>query len=439
MEISDQLAAAQQKLFQRRQAVRPRAAAASSQSTCKPIHQERDHNRLTASHSPFFETAVSSPHQETAVPLSAADAPPVHEPPVSWELKNAQKQLQKLRGTDKQPQPGLTARKNSPETAVASDLQGNRQETAVSGHVGASGEAREPKDPDRTIKLYPDLAVAARKAGQAAVMRLLLLLHDADTNRRGWLEVEAIREATEGKGIMTWRRARQLLQQGRGAFWTYEEERDRYWIHGPARLASSLNLGRLTGRPVQLPYEVLTSGMGDFNATVHAAWLDSRKKKGNPKSQETIEEITGVPARTQRHYCQVASVDRVRNMAIGKPKTNTNIHNEAHKHGRAWFIFVDRKGKQGKPGAVYNAWMLPNSYQGATQLAPMGRQRKTNRKIKDLVKIQARGNDDRSVKKLFYPNGKDAAAKYGRDHSQDVFFPLGETRGKRLWNCLYAF
>lgn len=77
-------------------------------------------------------------------------------------------------------------------------------------------------------------------------------------------------------------------------------------------------MGRLRGRPVILPLTAVADSIGMFKANLYAA-SHSGRKSNNPISRDKQAALTGVPERTQRHYCAVAGVDRQENIALGQP------------------------------------------------------------------------------------------------------------------------
>ena len=136
------------------------------------------------------------------------------------------------------------------------------------------------------------------------------------------------------------------------------------WLFGAARTAAYvLEVERLTGKPVALPLSAITESIGTFKAHLYGAWHSGRKTT-NPISRKVQENITGVPERTQRHYCKIAKVERKSNIAIGRKHTPLNVEEAAWQHSRAVFDFIDSQGKQGRKGGHYLAWHLPNSYSG---------------------------------------------------------------------------
>jgi len=261
------------------------------------------------------------------------------------------------------------------------------QSLGVSKRANTSTQLRLPLDDD-TVKHYPSIGIAALKEEQATIYRAWLMYRYLDVSGRGWLSVQDVREQLTGKEsklrLFCWRRLRQVLGQGHNRFWTWDKAQSRLWFFGAVRVAINLDVARLSGKPVALPVKTITAGIGDFKAHLYGAWHSGRKTN-NPISREVQESITGIPERTQRHYCKKAGIRRQTNIAIGNRKKPEEAEKQAWQRGRATFEFVDHQGRQGRKGTTYIAWHLPNSYTGPHQQSPKGRMRKINRKLADLL------------------------------------------------------
>jgi hypothetical protein len=85
----------------------------------------------------------------------------------------------------------------------------------------------------------------------------------------------------------------------------------------------------------------------------------------------------------------------------------------AWQHGRACFQLTDYQGQQGKPGATYVAWQLPNSYSGPHTQQARGGQKRFNRELADLWSQGTTGNDH-SMAKRYYGDGQLAAKAFNR-------------------------
>ena len=281
------------------------------------------------------------------------------------------------------------------------------------------------------VKHYPSIGLAAldQKLTNAYQVWLLVLYLEQQQNSHGKIDLADLRPLVKEKLGWTGRNLRYVLNRGNGRFWR-RDDKDRLFRVGAARLASSLGLDRLAGAPVLLPLDVLTAGRGEFNAHLYAAYHSGRRE-ARPISQETLRGTVGIPERTQRRYCRVAKVKRQPSFAVGGNVTKDNHQEQAWLHGRSCFIFVDSKGRQGRPGGRFVAWRLPNVYGRVHDRAARGRLRKNNRKIADLVNIGTRGNSGGQVA-IFHPNALLASRAYSRDHHHDHFWPA--TQQKRPSN-----
>jgi hypothetical protein len=280
------------------------------------------------------------------------------------------------------------------------------------------------------------MAMGILRQEKAAPARIWLLLRHLDREGRGWLRIDNVKQHLTHKDsslrVCSWRQLRNLLHQGQDTFWHRDEER--LWLRSVARVATALGVERLSGRPVALPLSVLLRGIGDVRAHLYASFHSGRRHN-NPISRRTLAEISGVPARTQREYEEIAGIVSRRNIAIGEKYTPESVQKRAWLHGTASFDFIDHHGRQGPSRRHYIAWHLPNSYEGCHQRAPKGRMRKINREI-DLVNKRAQGNGLRD--RLFHSNGATAGKAYGRNARVDAYWHSESGRRKRegLWHVL---
>lgn len=300
----------------------------------------------------------------------------------------------------------------------------------------SNGLGPQPPEADLgNVKIHPNLALGMLRQGAATAGRVWLLLRHLDGDGRGWLTLDQVQDHLTGREspfrICGRRNLRILLQQGREVFWSREKVAggpDRLWLKSTAKVALVLGVGRLSGRPVALPLQVLLSGMGQVRAHLYATFHSGRKKS-NPISRSKLEAITRVPSRTQRCYDRAAKVTRRDNIAVGERFGAGAIQERAWRHGRAAFQFIDHHGRLGPDGNRYVAWRLPNSYEGPHDPAPKGRQKKINQEI-DLVNRRAQGNDlgrtevRLTVDRLFHPNGAEAGRAFNRNGKEDAYWPL---------------
>ena len=235
----------------------------------------------------------------------------------------------------------------------------------------------------------------------------------------------------------SWSQLRNLLAEVGGGFW--ERDAERVWLRSAAKAAAALGVERLRGRPVGVPLEALLGGIGTVRAHLYASFHSGRKES-NPISRATLEELTGVPARTQRAYEEIAGVESERNVAVGEPYTEEAMREQAWERGKAVFHFVDGRGRRGRAGRAYVAWHLPNAYEGPHQQLCKGRQKKINRELADLVMKGMRGNDRETVDRLFWPHSGAAGKAYNRKPGVDAYWTAEEVRAgsRAVWDVLPA-
>ena len=309
------------------------------------------------------------------------------------------------------------------------------------------------------VKLYPDIGLGMLRQELTAPGRLWLMLQYLDKEGSGALRIDTIKlhltqksstpsaslractEPAEVTGLRLCgpRQLRNLLQDGEGVYWTRDKEH--VWLRSAAKVAYALGVEQLTGRPVALPVAALLDGIGTFRAHLYAAFHSGRTKETPhgtqvmPIARDTLAGLSGVGQSSQRAYEARANVKVQANFAVGEVAKEENRENRAWTQGQALFELKDYRGEQGKKGKTYLAWQLPNRYIGQHQKRPRGRQKRINRKLKDLVMKGMPGNvgetsvaqkSDTSMsskqdasaaekrEKIYFPNGKLAARAYGR-------------------------
>ena len=139
-----------------------------------------------------------------------------------------------------------------------------------------------------------------------------------------------------------------------------------------------------------------------------------------PIARDTLAALSGVGASSQRAYEAQTGVDVQTNFAVGERATREHQEERAWRQGRALFTLKDYRGYQGRKGRTYLAWQLPNSYSGEHSHRPKGRQKRINRRLKDLVTQGMPGNvgrasETRKPRRTYYPNGRLAAQAHGRE------------------------
>ena len=341
-----------------------------------------------------------------------------------------------------------TAVSNSTSTnPVPSGAEGNTQTTFSNNQQSPSGSLQT----NIWVKLYPDIGLGMLRQELDAPGRLWLMLRHLNKEGSGVVRIDIVKEHLTKKSsasrLCGKRQLRNLLQDGEGVYWTRDKEH--IWLRSAAKVAYTLGVERLTGRPVALPVAALLDGIGTFRAHLYAAFHSGRTKdtpygeQAMPIARETMTELSGVGRSSQRAYEGRVGVEVQANFAVGDLSTKENQENRAWVQGQALFELKDYRGQQGKKGKTYLAWQLPNTYIGQHRHRPRGRQKRINRKLKDLVMKGMPGNvggtsETQKPEKVYYPNGKLAAKAYGRDPERDLYWKRHRTRNGRfdLWQQL---
>ena len=297
------------------------------------------------------------------------------------------------------------------------------------------------------VKLYPNIGLAALQANQAPYLRLWLVMRLQDPMGAGNCDLAALRAFLSRKSCklagLGWENVRKLLRKGNGRYWQLETRNGKLnctgqaFIKGNAKVAALLGVKRLTNKPVTIPISSLRS-IGRFKAALYDAWHSGRQKS-KPISRQVQRQLTGIPERTQRHYCREADIKRQANIAIGNRYNQESAQDAAWQHQGA-FEFYDHLGYQGKRQSAYNAWHLPVSHTGTLSQAAYGSQRKINRYLVDLaVKGNAQsvaGERLENVDKVFFDDAKQAGKAY--NGWLDAYWPEQNKNGKPLtfWRVL---
>ena len=357
---------------------------------------------------------------------------------LSWAVRNAQAALQARRAAEgigqrpnygraawpwpwppSQDAPGRAELGQAEQSATAA-RQNAPQATPQAAQAEQAAEQPLEQAGDG-VRLYPDVTIRAHQAGQDAAARLYLLCRDLDRAGSGRVDVAALRTAVEGRGLLTWRRIRQILEQGAGIFWTRGQRRSDgaavLTLLGPARILRALGGGPMVYRAVLIPRAALWGGMLEYRAAaVYSAALAGRRHDDHPISQAAIREATGAAERTQRDYRAAAGVRAVPQRRILGPVNESTLHNSLyeqnlrHGRGRRVFVHTDARGLLGPAGGRYLMAAAPNRYEHArTRQGRRGRRAKIQTELTSLKKWE-RGNGAR----LYWPNYAEAWKAAGR-------------------------
>jgi len=308
----------------------------------------------------------------------------------------------------------------------------NNQQSTVNSQQSA---IRNPQS-EQTIHIYPTLAQAMLRQGEAAAGRLWWLLREQVKDCGGHLsQAEAISLATHHWQLFkTPRRVRQLLAAGDGLFWTVNGRG--IWLHGVARVAAALGVTRLQGKRVQMPASQLSGSLKQAKAALRATFFAAKPKT---ISRHTESSLTGLCRRTLQNYDALPTgVKQQENIAIGSRCSQEAAQETAWKRGCASFTFVDSQGKLGPAGASYLAWQMANSYHSAYPTVAKGRQRRINQQLSDLVKHRGQGTAAERFVPLYHQNGVCAVKAFERQPAHDAYYPKPASIIRRtgLWFVL---
>ncbi len=339
------------------------------------------------------------------------------------------------------------------ETAVTKPVPATStsQNSSKSETHGSSTKSGQILKSSNWVKLYPDIGLGMLREEMTAPGRLWMMLRYLDQQGSGQLRIDILAQALTQKTstlrICGKRQLRNLLRDGEGVFWTRDKER--VWLYSAAKVAYALGVERLTGQPVGVPVTALVKGIGSFRAHLYAAFHSGRAKETKqgaqamPIARDTLAGLSGVGRSSQRAYEARAGVKVQANFAVGEVAQEESRKEQAWAKGQALFELKDYCGEQGKKGKTYLAWQLPNTYVGKHQKRPKGRQKRINRKLKDLVMKGMPGNVGGTVEtemlgKIYYPNGKLAAKAYGRSPERELYWRRHGTGNGRfdVWQQL---
>ena len=307
-------------------------------------------------------------------------------------------------------------------------------------------EEAPPQSLATTIKIYPSIALGMLRQEQTAVGRIWLLARHFDSAGSGKIRIAAFRKliATPSapQRVCGWRQLRNLLRQGEGVFW--ERDKTHLWLFSAAKTAHALGVTRLTGKPIALPVSSLLGGIGAVRAHLYASFHSGRVKETRrngvdamPIARETLTAVCNTSPTTQRKYEAETKLAVQQNYAIGGVVNKENAEASAWKHGAGVFTIKERNNHSVKE---YLAWQLPNTYGSSHQQRPLGRQKRINRALKDLVTQGMPGNVEEAgelvVAKRYYANGKLAANARDRADGELYWHQKKGRNGRSFWYTL---
>jgi len=305
------------------------------------------------------------------------------------------------------------------------------------------------KSPATTVKIYPSIALGMLRQEQTAVGRVWLLARHFDNAGSGQIRIADLRtlitSRSSSQRVCGWRQLRNLLRQGEDVFW--RRDKTHLWLFSAAKTAHALGVTQLTGRPVAVPVASLMGGIGAVRAHLYASFHSGRAKvrrqngvDAMPIARETLTAVSNISPTTQRKYEAEANISVQHNYAIGAVVSKENKESSAWKHGAGVFIIKDKGGKNGRSEQQYLAWQLPNTYGSSHQQRPLGRQKRINRALKDLVTQGMPGNVEEAgesvVTKRYYANGKLAADAHDQANGTLYWHQKKGRNGRSFWYTL---
>lgn len=321
---------------------------------------------------------------------------------------------------------------------TADSAESNARDTADS----AESDARRTPQP---LTIDPMLAAALLRADVVGPARVWLLARALDGAGRGWLPLATLRAALTARDSV-WRiggarRLRQLLAAGDDLFWQ-RDAHGRLWLRGAVRLAAALNVERLSGAAVALDRQALLDGHAATRAALYAA-CHAARPPDRPIARATLHTLTGVPARTQRHYDVATGITRTAHYALCAPHSAADAQAHAWRHGGAACTFTDHRGQHGPAGRVWLARRLPNSYRrpaAPPSQAPAGRhrqrQRRHNRQLRHLLATcgtRGTGRPLPAYERRYFDAARAAARAVGRSAAVYWRSSGGGGNNRQVW------
>lgn len=280
--------------------------------------------------------------------------------------------------------------------------------------VEGSDEVAPPRDdatapPEPAIAIFGHLLDRLQREGLEGVGRVWLLLRFLDRQRgEGRVSLALARHMLTSKHstykCLSWKRLRQLLNEGEGVFWHRDEERNHIYYHAEARVAQTLGLTTIRGWAVKIPVRELCGSITAVRAIFYDAFHSSRGDGFNkPITRYILNERGNGDSRTQRKYEQIRGIQRQASFAtLGQYDKLTWRQAQAAdkeaevRFGGPAFIYVDYKGILGENPHrlrrvshqqhwhnIYIMRQIGNAYQGTLPTVKRGR-RWTNLKLKHL-------------------------------------------------------
>ena len=247
--------------------------------------------------------------------------------------------------------------------------------------------------------------------------------------------------------LLSWKRLRQVMNDGEGIFWHRDEGQKYLYYHSEARVAAYFGVKRLRGYAVEIPvkellgdiqqvraifYDAFHSARGDGYGKPITRWTLENRGSGDCRTQRTYEELRGM--KTKANYLNVALYSKSRWMWEKGREVELDLP-----LGPA-FKLVDYNGRLGRNPLrrhrrksqqhwhnIYIMRRMANSYAGTLRTVKRGK-RWTNHKLKHLChSMLITGSDEESETVHIYHETEKRAdwfcKKKRKSEEQDAYYP----------------
>jgi hypothetical protein len=259
-----------------------------------------------------------------------------------------------------------------------------------------------PKD----AVIWPTMGVSSWITKRGGAFRLYVLARSLDPRGAGHIDAETLRAAAVQLGVKPRTFAYWLADALKCEI--FEKKRGQVLrIHSQGKVLRILGGRQVDHRKVIIPLKSLFKN--GWRARVWATYIQANHN-GNPISQKKLEELTGIPVRTQKSLNRYVSSRRQIGIT-NWPADHVTGMNEYSARGKA-FVFIDPQRKNSRVAAIHLPSVKTVSNKDA-RIANVGRRSAI------LAHLQRHGlactigqlstfqqADNRTVKRLFYSTPK---------------------------------
>ncbi len=272
------------------------------------------------------------------------------------------------------------------------------------------------------VRLYPELSVAALKAGLDKELALWYELRAINVTGCGRLVLNDAVAALVEHFDYSQSTAYRLLKAGDGRFWDiyhtpWLSGLSQVKIYSLCRVAEYFNTSVLRlSRPVEIPGQGFR-GRRAKRAQLYASFFKPDGSRAKPISRDSIEAATGVLRCQQKRYDHVAGIKRVANFAFQQdgPGKLTAIRHLVDGKFRQWL--KDRR--------------LGNSYHSRALKAHRGMTKRVNAELQRSLQR----DDEARLPKRFFLSARSLARSSERDNEAFILINKRDRviRGRMEW------